>query len=184
MLFYFKGWSCTDADRAAIRGAGRPISSDLDISVLLEGKRTLVSTRRSALHTDPQLANVWAYKASDLDAKNTVCVLPSRGLAGCLKDGKAKKFLNPSLFQMANRKWLHWLQKEVRLYLSLWENDPTSHLIFYLSEPDPKEFMVPIASFKSSSTQRDDDFVNWQNKINNLRVNKWTKILPPIKYLH
>lgn len=47
------------------------------------------------------------------------------------------------------------------LYVSLWENEPASHLINYLSKPFPNEFMVLIASFKSSSTQRDVHLVNY-----------------------
>ena len=40
--------------------------------------------------------------------------------------------------------------KRVCLYKCLWENDPTSHLIYYLSKHFPNEFMVSTASFKSS----------------------------------
>ena len=52
---------------------------------------------------------------------------------------------------MASRGRLHWLQKTVQLYVSLWENDPTSHLIYYLSKQFPSEFKVCIASIKCSS---------------------------------
>ena len=54
---------------------------------------------------------------------------------------------------------LYWLQRFVRPYVSLWENESTSHLICYLSEQFPAEFMVSIFSFKSSSTQYDAHFV-------------------------
>ena len=42
---------------------------------------------------------------------------------------------------------------------SLWENDASSHLIYYFSEQFPNEFMVSIASFRSSSIQHDVHFV-------------------------
>ena len=43
---------------------------------------------------------------------------------------------------------LHWLQKEVWLYLSLWENDHTCHLMYHLSKQFPNEVMASIAGFK------------------------------------
>ena len=46
----------------------------------------------------------------------------------------------------------HKFQKGVRLYVSLWENDP-------VFSPAP-QFMVSIASFKSSSTQHDVHLIN------------------------
>ena len=46
---------------------------------------------------------------------------------------------------MANTGW-HWLQKEVWWYVSLWENDPTSRLIYCLNELFLEEFMVSVAS--------------------------------------
>ena len=48
------------------------------------------------------------------------------------------KWLRPAFFQMASSGWLHWLQKFVQLYVSLWENDPTSHLIYYHKKPFPQ----------------------------------------------
>lgn len=48
-----------------------------------------------------------------------------------------------------------WFQKEVRLYVSLWENAPPSRLIYYLSKQFPNEFMVSLTSFKSSSIQHE-----------------------------
>lgn len=45
--------------------------------------------------------------------------------------------------------WQHWLQKEVQLYVSVWENNPASHLFYYLSEQFPKEIMISSSSFKS-----------------------------------
>ena len=47
-------------------------------------------------------------------------------------------------------------------YVSLWENDLTSHLIYELSKQFYKEFMVSIISFMSSPTQQDVHFVNWR----------------------
>ena len=35
---------------------------------------------------------------------------------------------------MTSREQLHWLQMQVWLHVSLWENKTTSHLISYLSE--------------------------------------------------
>ncbi len=61
---------------------------------------------------------------------------------------------------MASRGRLHWLQKEVRLYRSLCENEPTSLLIYYLSKPFPDEFVVSVAGFKSSLIQLDVHLVN------------------------
>ena len=69
--------SHTDGDRAAVRGAGRTIRSNLDI---MDQPANPVINRRSALHPDPQPVNVWAYKKSDSDAKNMVCVLLSSWL--------------------------------------------------------------------------------------------------------
>ena len=52
-------------------------------------------------------------------------------------------------------------QKEVWFYVSIWKNDPTSHLIYYLSKHVPNELMVSISSFKSSSTQHGVSLVNY-----------------------
>lgn len=46
------------------------------------------------------------------------------------------------IFLMACRGRLHWLHKEVRLFVSLWENDSSSYLMYYLSKQFPYEFMV------------------------------------------
>lgn len=35
-----------------------------------------------------------------------------------------------ALYLQSFKRWLQWWQKEVRLYQSLWENDPCSHLIY------------------------------------------------------
>ena len=40
------------------------------------------------------------------------------------------------------------------------ENEPTSHLIYSLSELVPNDCLVLISSFKSSSTQHDVHLVN------------------------
>ena len=40
--------------------------------------------------------------------------------------------------------WLHWFQTSDWLYVSLWENDPTSHLIYYLSKQFPNKFKVSV----------------------------------------
>ena len=45
-------------------------------------------------------------------------------------------------------------------YVSLWENDPTSHPSYDLSKQSTNEFMVSIAGLKSSSTQHDVHYVN------------------------
>ena len=71
------------------------------------------------------------------------------------------KCLKLAFFLIASRGRLLWLQKEVWLYRSLWENDPTSHLIYYLSKHCKHEFMVSVASFKSSSIQHDVHLVNY-----------------------
>lgn len=57
----------------------------------------------------------------------------------------------PALFLMASRGQfnIQWL------YVSLWENGSTSHLINYLSKQSPNVFMVSITSFKSSTIQPD-----------------------------
>ncbi len=49
------------------------------------------------------------------------------------KERPVWKCLKPAFFLMASRGWLHCFQTEVRLYESLWENDPTD-LIYYLSK--------------------------------------------------
>ena len=38
------------------------------------------------------------------------------------------------------------VSKEVPLYVILWENDPTSHLIYHLCEQFPNEFVAWIGS--------------------------------------
>lgn len=96
-----QGWlrhSHTDADRAAVRGAGRTTRINPPTLWLTDNLLCVL------IHS---WANVWAYKVSDLDAKNMVCVLPSSSLwflstmkpifrqntstAGCLKDGEASR---------------------------------------------------------------------------------------------
>lgn len=49
--------------------------------------------------------------------------------------------------------------KEVWLYVSLQENDPTSHLICYVSKHFPNGFMVSVTSFMSPSIQHNVHFV-------------------------
>ena len=71
-----------------------------------------------------------------------------------------QKCLKPAFSLTASRGRLHWLQKEVRLYKSLRENDLTSQLIHYLNKHFPNEIMVSIPSFKSS-IQHDVHFVNY-----------------------
>ena len=63
--------------------------------------------------------------------------------------------------QSSSRGRLHRLQKEVWLNGSLWENDSNSHLIYYLNKHFTFEFMVLIASFKTSSIQHDFHCVNY-----------------------
>ena len=60
-----------------------------------------------------------------------------------------QKCLKPAVFLLTSRRRFH-------------ENEPTSHLIYELSELVPKDFMDSISSFKSSSTQHDDNFVNYR----------------------
>ena len=55
---------------------------------------------------------------------------------------------------------LNWFQKEVELYVSLWEKGPTSHLIYCLIRQLPNEFIVSLPRYKSSSVQHDVHFVN------------------------
>ena len=45
--------------------------------------------------------------------------------------------------------WFYWFQKQVWLYLSLWENKPPSHSIYCLSKQFLNELMISIVSFKS-----------------------------------
>ena len=52
----------------------------------------------------------------------------------------------PAVFLMASRWQLHWLRKEFCLYVRLWENYRTTHLIYHLSEMFPDIFMVLISS--------------------------------------
>ena len=52
-------------------------------------------------------------------------------------------------------------KKKSVFYVSLWENDPTSNLIYYLSKRFSNEFMVSFASLLSSSTKHDVNFVNY-----------------------
>ena len=65
-----------------------------------------------------------------------------------------------AFFPLASTVLLHWFQKEVRLYGSLWENDPTFHLNFYLCKQFPNEFIVSTDHFNSSLWQHDIDLVN------------------------
>ena len=51
-------------------------------------------------------------------------------------------------------------QKQVQLHVSLWENDPTSHLIIHLCKQFPCEFMVSLSSVRSSLIQHDGHFIN------------------------
>ena len=63
---------------------------------------------------------------------------------------------------------------QVWFYNSLWENDPTSNLSYYLSKLVSHEFMVSVSRFKSSSIQHDVHFVNYGPiylKIDNKAVN-------------
>lgn len=53
------------------------------------------------------------------------------------------------------------MQKEVSLYRSLRDNDPTSHLMYYFRKHFPNEFRASIVSFKSSSMQHGVHFVNF-----------------------
>ncbi len=72
----------------------------------------------------------WTKKSKHMDCRKEVDVAYG-----------SEKYLQPAFFLMASRGRLHWLQKEVWLYRSLRENDPTSHLIYYFSKHFPNEFM-------------------------------------------
>ena len=52
---------------------------------------------------------------------------------------------------MDKRGQLHWLQKIVQLYVSLWENDSTSPLIFYFGKQFLNEFLVLIGQQVAST---------------------------------
>ena len=56
---------------------------------------------------------------------------------------------------------VHRFQKD--LTVSLWESDSTVHLIYYLSKLFLTEFMVSVASFKSSSILHGVHVVNLVN---------------------
>ena len=43
-----------------------------------------------------------------------------------------QKCLKPAFFLMDSSGTLRWFQKEVWLYVSLWENEPASHWVYYL----------------------------------------------------
>ena len=78
-----------------------------------------------------------------------------------------------------NLSWFSWPAGGIRLRRGLWENDPTSHLIVYLRKLFLNDFMVSMASFRSSSKQHkvylvDDDhiqsemcWVRWSHIISN-----------------
>ena len=70
---------------------------------------------------------------------------------------RMQKWHQPAFCQTASRGQLHWFQKEVWFYVSLWENDPNSHLII----TSENSFMVSIVSFKLSLTRHDVYFVNY-----------------------
>ena len=61
---------------------------------------------------------------------------------------------------MLSKGQIYWFQEEVWLYVSLWENDPISHLIYYLSELFPYTLTVLIVSFKHPSTEQDGHCVH------------------------
>lgn len=51
--------------------------------------------------------------------------------------------------------------KRDQTFVSISENDPTLHLIYFLFIHFANEFMVSVTSVKSSSTQHDVHFVNY-----------------------
>ena len=59
-----------------------------------------------------------------------------------------QKCLKPAVFLLTSRRRFH-------------ENEPTSHLIYELSELVPNDFMDSNSSFKSSSTQHDVHLINY-----------------------
>ena len=82
------------------------------------------------------------------------CICNPGKIIDCVNGGRSQRG-----FLLSAR--LHCLQKVVRLCVSACENDPTSHLIFHLSERSPNERTVSSVSFRSSSTQRDVHLVNY-----------------------
>ena len=96
----------------------------------------------------------------DRDTATPPTLWPIANLQGW-KVKPMRKCQKPAFYLMTIRGRLDWLQKEVWLYGSPWENDPTSLLIYYLSKLFPNEFMVSITSFMSSSIQPDVHFVNY-----------------------
>ena len=62
---------------------------------------------------------------------------------------------------MATERQLHWLQKEIKFYVSSWENYTISTLLDYHNKQFPNKFMVSIASFKSASIQNDVHWVKY-----------------------
>ena len=55
---------------------------------------------------------------------------------------------------------LRWFQKQAKLYVSLWENNNASRLIYYPCKQFPSDFMVSIFCFKSSLIQHDVKHIN------------------------
>lgn len=60
-----------------------------------------------------------------------------------------QQYLKPAFFLTARRGRLIWLQKQICLYESLWENISTYLLTHSLENHFTVKFMVPCASFKS-----------------------------------
>ena len=66
----------------------------------------------------------------------------------------------------------HWLREKKKKTLLVCElckkeNDPNSHLVYYLDKQSRNEIMAPVAHFKSSSIQREVNEGPMWNKIDN-----------------
>ena len=76
---------------------------------------------------------------------------------------EVQKWLKPAfLLATTGATALVWKR---RLYVSLWENYPSSHLVYYLSKWFTNKFRILITSVESSSIQYDVYFVSYEIKI-------------------
>ena len=63
------------------------------------------------------------------------------------------KCLKGAFFLMASRGWLYWFQKEVQLYVSLWENASTTFSGGFITSVNRFQICLWSQSFSSSSAQ-------------------------------
>lgn len=109
----------------------------------------------------PHICVLEKNKSPNRHTKKTVCVCVC-GQPACAIEKNKNNRNNHWLHKIDNAFWygkgkptwtclkLHWFQKEVQLYVSLWVNDPTSRLFYYLNKQFSNEFMASIVSLKSS----------------------------------